>query len=144
MNKLKSVNACLIVHLLFIMYDIWIYHPALWSLKNISYLNFFFFSIVILLFKFKVKSTPQTQIFTSILASTWFHVTGNNYSCFTCFQLLSIQCNYLFFSKKNKALFWSIRKKKHLKQMKQKYKLFIIFSSLSAPVCHKHVCWKRK
>ena len=40
MNKLESVNARLVVHLLFIMYNqVLIHHPALSSLKNLRYLN---------------------------------------------------------------------------------------------------------
>ena len=40
MIKLESVNARLVVHLLFIIYnDVWIHHPALLSLKNLRYLN---------------------------------------------------------------------------------------------------------
>ena len=46
----------------------------------------------------------------------------------------------IFFPKRIKLCFDPLEKKQHLKQMKQKYKLFIIFSSLSAPVCHKQVC----
>ena len=40
MNNLESVNARLVVHLLFIMYnDIWIHHSTLSSLENLRYLN---------------------------------------------------------------------------------------------------------
>ena len=39
-DKLESVNARLVVHLLFIIYnDVWIHHAALSSLKNLRYLN---------------------------------------------------------------------------------------------------------
>ena len=104
-DKLESVNARLVVHLLFIIYnDVWIHHAALSSLKNLRYLNRYLLKFN---FTFQIQSgiNPTNTNFHKHIDINLISRLNEKVAALHLFRAISVQCNDLIFSKKNKTLF---------------------------------------